>query len=111
MKENDISKVMVEKIDILAEMEVLNRRMREVVIKDTTLGEKIKAYDIGVKNTMSALKSLITHSADGEKDRLIYQRYAEQSNVVRYMLLTDALKELESTGQLYLAENGGENGA
>ena len=106
---NDISKVMVERIDILQEMEIFNQRMRDVVVKDTTPENLITAYDMGVKNTMSALESLITHSADGEKDRLIYQRYGEQSNVVRYMLLTDALKELESTGQLHLTENGGGN--
>lgn len=109
MKENDISKVMVEKIDILAEMEVLNRKMREAVIKDTVPEEKIKAYDIGVKNTMSALESLITHSE--EKDRLIYQKYGEQSGLVKFILLSDVIKELESINQLHLVENGGGNGA
>lgn len=105
----DISKIMVEKVDILKEMKILNQKMRDVVVKETSLENLIKGYDWGVKNTMSALKSLITHSIDGEKDRLIYQKYGERSNVVWYELLSDALKELESTGQLHLAENGGDD--
>ena len=90
-------------------MEILNQKMRDVAVKETSLENLIKGYDCGVKNTMSALKSLITHSIDGEKDRLIYQKYGERSNIVCYELLSDALKELESTGQLHLAENGGDD--
>lgn len=105
----DISKVMVERVDILKEMETLNQKMRSAVINETTSENLVKGYDWGVKNTMDSLESLITHSVDGEKDRLIYQKYGEQSNVVWYELLSDTLKELESTGQLHLAENDGDN--
>lgn len=89
----DAENVIVEKIDILKEMEILNARMREAAIKDST-EEKIKAYDIGVENTMNCLKSLITHESDGEKDRLIYQKYGEQCDVVTYWPLKEVLKEL-----------------
>lgn len=83
----------VEKIDILKEMEVLNARMRELAVKDST-EEKIKAYDCGVKNTMVCLESLITHETDGKKNRLIYQEYGEVSNVVQYRKLSEVLKKL-----------------
>lgn len=85
--------VIVEKMDILKEMEILNARMREVAVKDST-EEKIKAYDIGVENTMNCLKSLITHESDGEKDRLIYQKYGAQCGVVTYWPLEEVLKDL-----------------
>lgn len=103
----DISKVMVEQVDILSEMEVLNKRMKEVAVNNVISVEEIKVYDIGVENTMSALKSLITHS-EGEKDRLIYQKYGKQSDLVKYRLLFDAIKELELTNQLHLIENNGD---
>lgn len=90
MKIND---VIVEKMDILKEMEVLNERVREVVVKNST-EEKIKAYDIGVENTMNCLKSLIVHESDGEKDRLIYQKYGAQCDIVTYWPLEEVLKEL-----------------
>lgn len=89
----DIKKVIVEKMDILKEMEVLNARMREVAIKGST-EEKIKAYDIGVENTMNCLKSLITHELDGEKDRLIYQKYGAKCGIVTYWPLEEVLKDL-----------------
>lgn len=85
--------VIVEKMDILKEMEILNARMREVAVKDST-EEKIKAYDIGVENTMNCLKSLITHESDGEKDRLIYQKYGAQCGVATYWPLEEVLKDL-----------------
>lgn len=107
-QENNIDelylKVIVEQIDILAEMEVLNERMRNAVIKDTTPEEKIRAYDMGVKNTMVALESLITHS-EGEKDRLIYQKYREQSDLIRYRTLEQCLNEMKEKGILRLSEN------
>lgn len=105
----DISKVMVERVDILKEMQILNEKMRDTAINKATPENLIKGYDWGVKNTMAALDSLITHSADGEKDRLIYQKYGERSDMVCYELLSDALKELESTRQLHMAENGDDN--
>lgn len=89
----DTENVIVEKIDILKEMEVLNERMREVAVKDST-EEKIKAYDVGVENTMNCLKSLITHESDGEKDRLIYQKYGAQCGIVTYWPLEEVLKDL-----------------
>lgn len=85
--------VIVEKMDILKEIEILNARMREVSVKGST-EEKIKAYDIGVENTMNCLKSLITHESDGEKDRLIYQKYGAQCGVVTYWPLEEVLKDL-----------------
>lgn len=85
--------VIIEKIDILKEMEILNARMRELAIKDST-EEKIKSYDIGVENTMNCLKSLITHESDGEKDRLIYQKYGTQCGIVTYWTLEEVLKDL-----------------
>lgn len=88
-----IKDVIVEKMDILKEMEVLNARMREAAVKDST-EEKIKAYDIGVENTMNCLMSLITHESDGEKDRLIYQKYGAQCGIVTYWPLEEVLKEL-----------------
>lgn len=105
----DISEVMVERIDILKEMEILNQKMRSVVVNKTNPENLIEGYDWGVKNTMSALESLVTHSADGERDRLIYQKYGERSDVVWYELLSDVLKELKSSGQLDLVENGGDD--
>lgn len=97
-------KVIVEQIDILAEMEVLNERMRNAVIKGTTPEEKIRAYDMGVKNTMAALEFLITHS-EGEKDRLIYQKYREQIDLVRYRTLGQCLNEMKEKEILRLSEN------
>lgn len=88
-----IKNVFVERIDILKTMEMLNARMREVAIKDST-EEKIKAYDIGVENTMNCLKSLITHESDGEKDRLIYQKYGAKCGIVTFWPFEEALKEL-----------------
>lgn len=90
----NIEDIIVEKVDILKEMEVLNGRMREKAIENST-EERIKAYDCGVKNTMECLKSLITHETGEEKDRLIYQKYGKQSDVVRFVRLSDALKEME----------------
>lgn len=95
-------KVIIEKIDILAEMEVINKRMRSAAIKDTTTEKEAKAYDIGVKNTMYALESLITHS-EGEKDRLIYQKHGEQSDVVQYRTFEQVLKDMEENGVLELS--------
>lgn len=95
-------KVIVEKVDILEEMKVLNERMRNAVIKDSTSKEEANAYDIGVKNTMSALESLIAHS-EGEKDRLIYQKYGEQSVAVQYITLDQALKDMKENGVLELS--------
>lgn len=99
----DISKVMVEKMDILGQAEYYNKKMRDEAIKGAS-EEKIKAYDCGVKNTMEVLKMLITHSGDGEKDRIIYQKYGEVSNVVQKRRLSHVLNELEETGQIDLAK-------
>ena len=101
----DISKVMVERVDILKEMGVLLKRMREHVT-EVKAEEDMKHYDDGVKHAMSALESLINFPLDG-KDRIIYQKHGEQSNIVRFILLTDALKELEESGQLHLAQTKG----
>ena len=94
---NDIS---VEMVDIVEEMKVLNDRISETVCTDMT-DEQKKCYDLGVQNTMSALKSLIdTADVDGEKtkdvekNRLIYQKYGVQSDIVQYIRLSDAINEL-----------------
>lgn len=99
----DISKVMVEKMDILEEMKILLSRMREHAV-EVKSEDDIKHYDDGVRNAMNALDSLITINFDSEKDRLIYQKYKEQSNFVRYMRLTDVLQQLEESGQIHLAK-------
>lgn len=94
---NDIS---VEMVDIVEEMKVLNDRISETVCTNMTEGQK-KCYDLGVQNTMSALKSVIdTAEIDGdntkdvEKNRLIYQKYGVRSDIVRYIRLSDIINEL-----------------
>lgn len=95
----DISKVIVERTDILEEMKVLNKRTRDAVIKETDSEEKAKAYDIGVENTMAMLEMAI-----GESDRIIYHKNGAYREVRFYQPLTDALKELEESGQIHLAQ-------
>lgn len=91
----DFKDVIVEEIDILKTMEMLNNRVRESVFEKLS-EETMKIYDIGVKNTMSCLKSLITAQHDGKKNRLIYQKYGEPTEVHTYRKLSDVLKEAEN---------------
>lgn len=92
----DFKDIVVEEIDILKTMEMLNERMRDSVSKKLT-EEQMKSYDIGVKNTMNCLESLITDQEDGEKNRLIYQKYQKYGEeVCVYKKLSDVLKELET---------------
>ena len=85
--------IQIEKIDILSEMEVLNKRCRDMSVKGTESEHEIKAYDLGVKNTMAMLSSLINLNEENE-NRLIFQKYGEQSDLVRYVHLSEVLKEL-----------------
>lgn len=95
-----LDEISIEVVDILEEMKVLNNRISETVCTNMT-DEQKKCYDLGIQNTMSALKSIIdTIEIDGEKtkdvekDRIIYQKYGEQSNIVRYNKLSNILDEL-----------------
>lgn len=94
----NLDEILVERMDILSEMELLNKRCREfvkAVIKGTESEKEIEAYDLGVKNTMSMLAGLI-ESHDGETDKLIYQKYGLKNNsgIVFHMRLSDAINEL-----------------
>ena len=90
-----IKNVFVERIDILKTMEMLNARMRDLVSKNLT-EEQMKIYDIGTKNTMNCLEYLITDQRDGEKNRLIYQKYGEPTEIRKFRRLSDVLKEAEN---------------
>lgn len=90
----DFKDVVVEEIDILKTMEMLNGEMRKLVEKKLTEGQ-MKSYELGVQNTMACLESLITHE-DGEKNRLIYQKYGEPTYVRDFRKLSDILKEAEN---------------
>lgn len=57
--------------------------------------EQMKFYDIGVKNVMNVLEMLIDDNPDEKKNRLIYQRYGESTDVRKFMKLSDVLKEAE----------------
>ena len=91
----NLDEILVERMDIFSEMELLNKRCRESVIKGTEPEKEIEAYDLGVKNTMSMLAGLI-ESYDGETDKLIYQKYGLKNNsgIVFHMRLSDAINEL-----------------
>ena len=89
----NLDTIPIEKSDILSEMEVLNTRCRKIAIKGTETEQEIKAYDLGVKNTMSMLASLINPGMKNE-NRLIFQKYGIQSNMARYVRLSEVLKEL-----------------
>lgn len=87
-------KITIEMLDILKEMDALNKKIRDVALEGSESEKEIRAYDIGVKNTMSALKSLIADPDGSYTDRLIFQREMEQSPMRRFMLLSTALSEL-----------------
>ena len=96
----NLGEISIEMVDILEEMKVLNNRISETVCTNMT-DEQKKCYDLGIQNTMSALKSIIDtteiddgKTKDAEKDRIIYQKYGEQSNVMRYNKLSNILAEL-----------------
>lgn len=95
----DIKNISIEEIDIIAEMKTLTNHCREAAVETLSSQEKIDCYDLGVKHAMSALKTLI-HSFDFdkedyvEKNRLIYQKYGEQSWIQRYRSLYEVLQEL-----------------
>ena len=91
----DFKDIIVEEIDILKTMKMLNERMRDSVSKNLT-EEQMKIYDIGTKNTMNCLESLITDQRDGEKSRLIYQKYGEPTEICKFRRLSDVLKEAEN---------------
>ncbi len=90
----DFKDVVVEEIDILKTMEMLNEKMRKSVSENLN-EEQMKAYDIGIQNTMNCLESLITHQ-DGEKNRLIYQKYGDPTQVCYFRKLSEILKEAEN---------------
>ena len=96
----NLDEISVEMVDILEEMKALNKKISDSVCANMT-DEQKKCYDLGVQNTMSALKGIVnTDECDGkgtkevEKDRLIYQKYGMQSDIVRYIKLSDAINEL-----------------
>lgn len=91
----ELRDVIVEEIDILKTMEVLNEKLRNSASQNLT-EKQMKVYDTGVKNTMNCLEMLITHQQDGEKNRLIYQKYGEATEVCEYRKLSDILKEVEN---------------
>ena len=95
-----LDNISIEVVDIIQEMKVLNDRISNTVCANMT-DEQRKCYDLGVQNTMSALKGIIdTTEVDGnetneiEKNRIIYQKYGMQSDVVRYIRLSDVINEL-----------------
>lgn len=95
-----LDNISIEVVDIIEEMKVLNDRISNTVCANMT-DEQRKCYDLGVQNTMSALKGIIdTTEVDGnetnevEKNRIIYQKYGMQSDVVRYIRLSDVINEL-----------------
>ena len=95
-----LDNISIEVVDIIEEMKVLNDRISNTVCANMT-DEQRRCYDLGVQNTMSALKGIIdTTEVDGnetnevEKNRIIYQKYGMQSDVVRYIRLSDVINEL-----------------
>lgn len=95
-----LDNISIEVVDIIEEMKVLNDRISNTVCANMT-DEQRKCYDLGVQNMMSALKGIIdTTEVDGnetnevEKNRIIYQKYGMQSDVVRYIRLSDVINEL-----------------
>lgn len=91
----DFKDVIVEEIDIMKTTKMLNSRIRNSVSKNLE-EEQRKIYDIGVKNTMNCLESLITNQKDGEKNRLIYQKYEGATEMRKFKMLSDVLKEAEN---------------
>ena len=96
----NINEISVEMVDIVEEMKVLDDRISETVCTDMT-DEQRKCYNLGVQNTMSALKSIIDttendgeNTKDVEKNRLIYQKYGIRSDIVQYIRLSDVINEL-----------------
>lgn len=91
----NLDEILVERMDILSEMELLNKRCREAVIKGTEPEKEIEAYDLGVKNTMSMLSGLIDLH-DDKADRLIFQKYGlkNECGIVFRMRLSDVINEL-----------------
>lgn len=96
----NINEISVEMVDIVEEMKALNDRISETVCNNMT-DEQRKYYDLGVQNTMSALKSIIDttendseKTKDVEKNRIIYQKYGAKSDIVLYIRLSDVINEL-----------------
>lgn len=95
----DVKNISIEEVDIIAEMKTLTNQYRELAVEKLCSQEKIDCYDLGIKHAMSALESLI-HFFDFdkgdyiEKNRLIYQKYGEQSWIRRYKSLYKVLQEL-----------------
>lgn len=94
----NIEKVEVEEIDILKTTEFFNTQAKEVAAQNAT-EEQIKAYDLGVKNTMSILEHLIAQTKYGKKDRLIYLKYGEPHLYSRYKSLSKVLEEMQIGGK------------
>lgn len=89
----NIENISVRRMDILKEMELYNKRIRENISKHLNY-EEIKNYDLGVERTMNVLEMLV--SAKGEETgRLIYQKYGEETHEVEmYVRLSDVLEEM-----------------
>lgn len=88
----NLDDISVEMVDIVEEMKVFNNRISETVYTNMT-DEQKKCYDLGVKNTMNALESIINLSGKTQ-DRLIYQKNGIQSDIVRYATLDKVINEL-----------------
>lgn len=89
----NIENIPVRRMDILKEMELYNKRIRDNVSKNFN-SDEIKSYDLGVKNAMNVLEMLV--SAKGkETGRLIYQKYGEETHEVEeYARLSEVLEEM-----------------
>ena len=95
----DISKIFVDTADIIAQMESLNAEMRRPAVPAGSPMELAHAYDLGVHNAMCALEAII---CDGgmNRNKLIYNRMGHSQDEDKYTKLENALKEMESTGDL-----------
>ena len=103
----DNSMIQIQKVDIMAEMEHYNAKMREASMEGCTDEGKIKAYDIGVQNTMNVLKMLLSKDENEEiKDELIYNAKCGAKPFVRYVRLSDAVEELTQSNQLEMIKDG-----
>lgn len=89
----NIENISVRKMDILKEMELYNKRIRENVSKHLNSNE-LKKYDLGVKNAMNVLEMLI-NAKDEEIGSLIYQKHGEETHELEmYVRLSEVLEEM-----------------
>ena len=90
----NIENVPVRKMDILKEMELYNKKIREHVVKKLN-DNCVKAYDLGIKNAMSVLEMLVSAKDEKEIGSLIYQKHGEKTHEVEeYVKLSEVLAEV-----------------